>query len=202
MSFYAGAIKVLGPIFRFLFSIKSVEGVENIPTDKGMLICANHTSFADPIILAAALRVPINFMGKAELFKIPILSSVIRAFGAFPVTRGGTDVTSLKITVKLIKEGRLVGMFPQGTRCPKVLPESTQVKSGAGLIVSRAECSVLPVYMKTKNNKTGIFRKTKVIIGKPIPYSEMGISENVVREYENASKHIFGKICALNGENE
>lgn len=200
MSFFTGAIKVLGPAIRFLFCVKEVKGVENIPSGQGMLVCANHTSFADPIIVIAAMRTPIRFMAKAELFKIPLLNLLIKAFGAFPVTRGGTDVGSLKNTVKLIKEENLVGMFPQGTRCPGVPAESTQVKSGAGLIVSRAECPVLPVYLKTKKNKTGFFRRTTVIIGKPIQYDEMGIKENVVREYESASEYVFKKICALNTE--
>ncbi len=200
MSFYTGAIKTLGGLARFVLGIKSVQGLKNIPKTGPALVCANHTAFVDPIILAAAMRLPIKFMGKAELFKIPVLSLIIRSFGAFPVRRGGSDVTSLKTTVKLLKSGEFVGMFPQGTRCPNVAPETTEVKSGAGLILSRAECNVIPVYIKTKNNKAGFFKRTTVIIGKPIEYSSLGITEGIKREYEEAANKIFRTICELDKE--
>ena len=127
MSFYTGAIKVLGPAVRFLFGIRRIDGIENIPKGGG-LVCANHTSFADPIVIAASLKMPVKYMGKAELFKIPILKSVIKAFGAFPVKRGGADPGAIRTAETLLKSGELVGIFPQGTRCPGVPIEEASVK--------------------------------------------------------------------------
>ena len=196
MSFYKRAIKILGPCFRFLLNIKSVQGIENIPEDGG-LICANHTSLFDPIVLAAALKKPIKFMGKAELFKVPVLSSVIRAFGAFPVKRGGADAASLRLAQRLLKDGEYVGIFPQGTRYPKVDPKETEVKMGVGLIAGRSHCRVIPVYIKTPKNKTGLFRKTHVIIGKPIENEDFSFKEETMKEYESAAKLIFETVCSL-----
>lgn len=202
MSFYTGVIKIFGGFARFILGVREVRGLENLPESGPALVCANHTAFVDPIILAVALRRPIKFMGKAELFKIPVLNLIIKSFGAFPVTRGGTDVTSLKTTVKLLKDGEFVGIFPQGTRCPHVPPESTSVKSGAGLILSRAECDAIPVYIKTKKNKAGFFKRTAVIIGEPIKYDTLGINEGIMREYEDAANKIFKTICGLDKEAE
>lgn len=196
MSFYTGAIKVLGPVVKFLFSVKKIEGLENLPDDGG-LVCANHTSFADPIVLSVALRKPIKYMGKAELFKIPILNLIIKGFGAFPVKRGGADPASLRTAEKLLNDGEFVGVFPQGTRCPKVPFEQTEVKVGAGLISYRSGCRVIPVFMKTPKHKLSLFRKTYIVIGKPIENSEFDFIDGTVKEYEAASKRIFEDICAL-----
>ncbi len=196
MSFYTGAIKVLGPVVRFLFSVKKIEGIENIPDDGG-LVCANHTSFADPIVMAAVLKKPIKYMGKAELFKIPVLSSLIKAFGAFPVKRGGADPTALRTAEKLLKEGEFVGVFPQGTRCPGVALEQTSAKNGVGIIAYRSKCRVIPMYIKTKKNKVGLFRKTHIIIGRPIENDEFNFKDGTAKEYEEAAKRIFSDICLL-----
>lgn len=196
MSFYTGAIKVLGPAVRFLFSVKKIEGLENIPADGG-LVCANHTCFADPIVIVAAIKKPIKYMGKAELFKIPVLKSVIKAFGAFPVKRGGADSTAIRTAETLLRNGELVGMFPQGTRCPGVPIEESSIKNGAGLIAYRSGCRVIPVYIKTKNNKVGLFRRAHIIIGKPIENDEFNFKDGTAKEYEEATNRIFTDICVL-----
>lgn len=196
MSFYTGAIKVLGPAVRFLFGVRKIDGIENIPNGGG-LVCANHTSFADPIVIAASLKMPVKYMGKAELFKIPVLKSVIKAFGAFPVKRGGADPGAIRTAETLLKSGELVGIFPQGTRCPGVPIEEASVKNGAGLIAYRSGCCIIPVYIKTKNNKVGFFKRTHVIIGKPIENSEFGFTDGTSKEYEMASNRVLADICAL-----
>ena len=196
MSFYTGAIKVLGPALRFLFAVKKVEGLENIPTDGG-LVCANHTSFADPIIIAAAIKKPVKYMGKAELFKIPVLNWVIKAFGAFPVKRGGADPASIRTAETLLKNGEYVGIFPQGTRCPGIAFEQSSIKNGAGIIAYRSGCRIIPVYIKTRKNKAGLFRRSHIVVGKPIENSEFEFSDGTSREYEKVSKRVFESICQL-----
>lgn len=181
-----------------LFGI-SVEGRENIP-DGGAIVCSNHTSMFDPIILTAALGQNVCYMAKAELFKIPVFRSLIKAFGAYPVNRGGADVKSLKTTVGLINDGEKIGIFPQGTRMPKKSPAPEQAKGGVGLIAYRSQADVLPVLLKTKKNKTGLFRKTKVIIGKPIPFSSLGFEKGTPKEYESAARTIFEQVCVLGDE--
>ncbi len=196
MSAYSKLYKVLAKPLRRVFSLK-VEGETDFDSSKGYLLCANHTGLLDVIVLAVSLRRQPRFMGKKELFKIPVLKQLITALGAFPVDRGGSDVGAIRKTISLIENGELVGMFPQGTRHPHVDPRTTEVKNGAGMIAYRAKCDVIPVYIKTKNNRTMLFRKTTVVFGASIPYDEFGFTDGGTKEYKAASELIFDRICEL-----
>jgi 1-acyl-sn-glycerol-3-phosphate acyltransferase len=200
-SFYNFIRGTFGGIVRLIFRIRVVNP-EKEPASGSYLICANHTGLSDVIIMVAALRhQKVHFMAKKELFKIPLLSSLIRAIGAFPVDRKGSSVAAIKTAISLVKDGNSVGVFPQGTRCPHVDPRSTEVKSGVGMIAYRAGCAVLPIYLKTKKNKTGLFRRTRCIIGDPITREELGFKEGGSDEYDVAAARIFDRICTL-GEND
>ncbi|MBX6395282.1 MAG: 1-acyl-sn-glycerol-3-phosphate acyltransferase, partial [Alicyclobacillaceae bacterium] len=102
--------------FQSIFPL-SVTGREHVPEHGGVLLCANHRSNWDPVILGLSLRRPIRFMAKEELFRVPGLSFLIRQLGAFPVRRGTADRAALRRAVHLIRdEGQIVGLFPEGTR--------------------------------------------------------------------------------------
>lgn len=188
-----------GPV-RGVFRIK-VTGRENLPKDgRGYLLCSNHTSLLDVFIIEASVDRQVKFMAKKELFSVPLLRRIIRACGAFPVNRGGADVESIKNTVRLIEDGDTVGVFPQGTRHPGKNPRDTEVKHGVGLISYRAKCGVIPVFVKTKKRQVKFFRKTEIIIGKPIGYEDLGFENGGMNEYKAAADRIFDTICTL-GEN-
>ncbi len=198
MDFYSTMIKIFAPPFRWLYRLK-VTGIENIPQEKGLLICANHTSMMDIAVLMATMTRRVNIMGKKEVFKVPLLGRFFRAMGAFPVDRGGSDVGAIKKTVSIIEGGGAVIMFPQGTRCKRVAPSDTKVKSGAGMIAYRSGCDVLPIFIKSKNNHLHPFGKSELIIGKPVTQAELGFEDGGKKEYEYAANKIFSEICALGG---
>ena len=200
-----GFYKVLHRVFatplRWLFNVR-LEGRENEPdADCAFLVCSNHISAWDAVWLYAALKhhKP-NFMSKAEIFKIPVLNSIVRFFGAYPVERGGADVASVRYTVELLKRGDCVGMFPQGTRCPGKDPYQTSVKSGVGMIAVRSQAPVLPVYIKTKNHKYSLFGRKTIIMGKIIPNQVIEEMHQSHQTYNNISHYIFDEICSLNSE--
>lgn len=193
---YAIFAKIVG----FLFQIHVV-GRENEPTEGGFVVCANHVSATDPVIICYAFRKhQIRFMAKKELFKIPLVSSLIKMLGAFPVDRGGGDVGAIKRSVAMVKEGKCMGIFPQGHRYPAVDPRTTPKKNGAALICTRAEADVVPAYIVRKNNTHRLFRKTWIIIGEPIPYGELKYDETQPGEYARITDEIFDRVCTL-GEN-
>lgn len=194
--FYRFICAGFGWIFRFFYRIHVV-GSENEPETGTYLVCANHISAVDPIMLTIALHRQVCFMGKKELFKIPGLAQLIRALGAFPVDRKSGDVSAVKHSIQLLKSGKNVGLFPQGTRHPGEDPRTTTVRNGAAMIAYRAEASVLPMYIHRKNNTPKLFRKTVVVIGKPIPFSEFGYDPEQKGEYNRISREIFDRICAL-----
>lgn len=196
LTFYEKVYKNLAKFIRKIFRA-GVTGSENEPESGGCILCANHTSLLDVIILAAMMKRQVRYMAKKELFKIPVIGSLIKALGAFPVDRGGNDVSSIKYTLSLVESGELVGMFPQGTRHPGENPRDTEIKNGVGMMVYRSKANVLPVFIKTKGNKTQLFRKTEIIVGELIKYEDLEYSSGGQQEYKRASDYIFDKICTL-----
>lgn len=187
---------------RFLCHMK-VRGKENEPTrDEGAyLVIANHRSWADPIYLCAALKhQQPHFMAKKELFKIPLLNLLIRALGAYPVNRGGADVSAIKHTIEMLKADVAVGMFPQGHRYNGVDARETPIKTGAAMIALRADTKVLPVYIKVKNNRLRFLCKKEIIIGKPVTVAEMGYDPEAPGEYQRIAELLFERVCTLGDE--
>ena len=183
---------LLSGIVGLIFRIKVI-GRENEPDEGGFVVCANHISATDPIMICYAFKKhQIRYMAKKELFKIPILRGFFKSLGAFPVDRGGNDVGAIKTAIKEVADGRCVGIFPQGHRYPGVDPRTTPVKNGVGLIARRAGCGVVPVYIMRKNNTFRLFKKTYIIIGESIGAEELeGLDNTAVTEL------IFDRICTL-----
>lgn len=195
---YAKLRKVLAPIIKFVMRIK-VFGKENEPSEETpLLVCSNHVSWIDPILISVALHRKLRYMAKKELFGIPLVKNLIKSFGAYPVDRKNSDVGAIKNTISFLKDkGDSVLMFPQGTRCAGKEPKETKIRNGVGMIWSRTEVSVLPVHIKVKKYKVIPFRKINIIIGKPIAYSVNEESGTDKKEYLKMSQLIFDKICEL-----
>lgn len=193
---------LLGAPIRFFTRIH-VKGWENEPPaeEGACLIICNHLTWRDPIMLCAVLKhhQP-HFMGKKELFRIPVLSQLLRALGAYPVDRGGADVGAIRYTISLLKDDVPVGMFPQGHRYNGQDPRKTDVKKGAAMIATKAGVPVLPMYIKVKGNRARLFCRKEIIIGKPITVAEMAYDPEASGEYERITKLLFERVCALGDE--
>lgn len=184
------------------FNIKVI-GREKEPDASGFMVCANHTSATDPVVICYAFRKhQIRFMAKKELFKVPVVNWLVGLMGAFPVDRGGGDVGAIKKSVNMIKDGECMGIFPQGHRYPEVDPRTTETKNGAALICTKAEADVVPVYISRKNNCHKLFRRTYVVIGDPIPYESLGYDKEGTGEYNRITEVIFDRICSIGEEFE
>lgn len=149
---------IIWPLYRV-----HVVGIENIPKDEGYILCANHKSGFDPIFLAIAFPPQINFMGKKELFENKFLAVLLKAFGVFPVDREGRDLASLKNSIKLLKEEKTLGIFPEGTRTNNIAREN--MKDGVAYIALKAKKDILPVEIISTYKP---FRKSYVYINEVI----------------------------------
>lgn len=196
--FYFGLRRVVGPFIRFFSRVK-VHGKENIPKEGGYLLCANHIAVRDVLLIYSTCHREIKFIAKKELFSVPIVGSAIKALGAVKLDRGGTDVAAMRKSVDLLNEGEIVAIFPQGHRYPAVDPGTTPIKSGAGMIAYRSGCDVIPVFIKTKGNKYGFFKKTELFYGAPIKNSSLGFTNGGKDEYNAATNMIFDEILKLGG---
>ena len=131
---------VVKPLMRMWFRIK-VEGGEHVPERGPVILASNHRSNMDPVLLASALKRPVAFMAKAELFVGP-LGWIMRWIGQFPVKRGGIDREALRRTDAVLARGSMLGLFPEGTRGDG---RFSAVHPGLAYIVVRQRCPVLPV---------------------------------------------------------
>ena len=195
-----GVLKaVIGPIIKFCMRVKTF-GADNEQKDGALIVCANHTAMFDVLSLAVSFKRQLRFLAKKELFKIPLLSQLISALGAYGVDRGKGDVAAIKKTLSILEEEEIVAMFPQGTRYKGIDPAKTEVKNGVGMMVYRSKADVQPVFIRVKNYKYRFLRKKEVIIGKPIKYEEFGFTNGGSEEYERAAKMVFERILALRYE--
>ena len=198
MSFYSVAHKCLGGLFRFVYRMK-ITGKENEPAEGPVLVCANHLSNHDVVVLGAALNRPVRYFAKAELFKVPVVAQLVKALGAFPVERGNASSASaaIKNTLHLLENDEMVGIYPQGARYIGIDPRTTDVKGGVGMIAHHSHATVLPVLIRTKTWKIKFFRRTWVTIGKPIPFEELGMTGARGADFLKASELIFSKITEM-----
>lgn len=140
--YYLFKWSVVSPMLGLYFRGR-VYGAEQVPTTGGLVVVANHASDFDPPLLSAAVRRPVSYMAKEELFNVPVLSQAIRLYGAYPVKRGSADRSAIREALKQLDQGWAVGIFLQGTRTADGrIPEP---KIGAALIAAKAQVPLLPV---------------------------------------------------------
>lgn len=192
---YSFARAVLIPIFLFLYNYR-VTGRENVPKDGAYIVCANHATLIDPIFVGISIPHRMHFMAKAELFKNSFLRALMNGLGAFPIKRGEADIKSIKTSLKILSSGKVLALFPEGTRnkTDEVLAEP-----GIALLAIKSKVPVVPVAIKS-NYK--FFKRTKVIIGKPIEFTEYQGKKLLNEDYLNISLDIMNNINELKRDAE
>ncbi len=143
-------------LFRFFFMLFcrwEVKGAENLPLQGPVLVIANHSSYWDPLVIACALDREVHFMAKRELFNYPVFGYLIRKVGAFPVAREKIDRAALKRALTLLKEEKVVGIFPEGTRSKT--GELLTPLPGAAFIARKAHAPVCPIALRRKKRIFG-----------------------------------------------
>ena len=147
----------------------TIHGAENIPEEAPYMIIANHQSFFDAVAVVHAVKKhEISFMGKKELLKYRITNWFFTNMHCIPVDRGNTDMGALRASMKTLREGGVLGIFPEGTRHKQGVMED--LESGAALIALRSGVPVIPVYITPKFH---FFRRMHLYIGKPIEQQDL-----------------------------
>ncbi|APW60694.1 lysophospholipid acyltransferase family protein [Paludisphaera borealis] len=116
-------------------------GRRNMPATGGVMLVSNHLSYLDVFLLGNGIERPLNYVARSTLF-LPILGPLIRSVGAFPIQREGMGASGMKETLKRLRAGGIVTLFPEGTRSPD--GEIAPLKAGIALLVARAGVPVVP----------------------------------------------------------
>lgn len=167
MTFYTFARSVVAGFIKPWYRIEVI-GLEHLPKDGGVLLCTNHIHNFDPLVVGISTPRPVHFMAKEEIFKVPVLGNVVRKCNAFPVKRGMGDREALRAGLKILKEGNVFGLFPEGTRSKT--GEIGKGLSGAGFFALRTDADVVPCAIIGPYKSFG---KLKVVYGKPIAMEDM-----------------------------
>ena len=166
MNLYGMAKTTLLPLTRALFDVRTV-GEARVPQTGPLVVAANHRSYLDPPLLGTYFPRTINFMAKRELFRIFGLGWLIAQWHAFPVDRDRADLGSIRRALKILKDGGVVGIFPEGTRN---LAGEAQARGGAVLLAATARCPIVPVALVNTHLAVRRLRSSKVEvrIGEPM----------------------------------
>ncbi|MBT2726300.1 1-acyl-sn-glycerol-3-phosphate acyltransferase [Bacillus sp. ISL-75] len=193
MTFYAFARSVVYGVFKPWYRIEAI-GREQFPKEGGVLLCSNHIHNFDPMVVGIMAPRPIHYMAKEEIFSVPVLGNIVRKCNAFPVKRGFNDREALRTGLKLLKDGHVFGLFPEGTRSKT--GELGKGLSGAGFFALRSTAAVVPCAIIGPYRS---FRKLKVVYGQPIDLEEMRKEK---ASAEQVTELIMSKIEKLKKEHQ
>jgi 1-acyl-sn-glycerol-3-phosphate acyltransferase len=161
---------LIGMPLRYLFFRAEVVGLDNIPRSGGAVLVANHLSNFDPGLIGTTMKRRIRFMAKQELF-VPGLGLLLRLHGDFPVRRLERDTAAVRKAQEVVREGDILGMFPEGTRSK--IGSMNHAHPGTALIALRTGVPIIPAAItgteKIRNLQTILFTrpKARVVYGKP-----------------------------------
>ncbi|MBR6789903.1 MAG: 1-acyl-sn-glycerol-3-phosphate acyltransferase [Oscillospiraceae bacterium] len=183
MTFYVLARWVVLQFSKLLYKV-TYEGTEKVP-DGGFVLCSNHISLFDPIFVAVKLKPQCHFMAKEELFRNKALGLLLKALGAFPVSRGKGDTGAIDHAADLVKNGRVVGIFPEGTRSKT--GELMKLKSGAVVVAAQTGCGLQPCVIK-KGEKRFLRTPVTVRYGDFITHEQLGITDRSPSQIRSANR--------------
>ena len=183
--------KLVRAFMRIIFKIE-IRGSENLPKEGGCMLCCNHLSMWDPVLISCFMSRKISFIAKEELKKVPFVGGVLKGADTIFIKRNTSDLAAIKASMKAIGDGRVLGIFPTGTREKK--DPAAKPKSGAALIAAKTGAIVVPVAI---NATYKIFSKVEVTIGEPIDYSECKGKKMNSEQLDKMAYEIYDKIVEI-----
>lgn len=172
--------RVVAPVVRVVYRLE-VRGQEHVPPVGPLVIAANHDSVLDPFVLAAAISRPTRYLGKAELWRVPLLRLWLDNIEAIPVERGRSDAGAIESAVAALEAGEVVGIFPEGG----VAREGPWLRGAARMALATG-ASLLPVRLLETRKALGRgqvgFPRLAALIGEPIAVERASPTAELARE--------------------
>ena len=183
----------------FVGKIK-VRGRRNIPKKGSIVLASNHFGYFDPFLLVHGIRKPIDFIMQKELGIEPHFLFAPMIYGAIMIDRNKVGPSTIKESLKSIKNGKILGIFPEGGITSPVL---TKAKPGAIYLASVSKATILPVSIRGaskawENIFKGVRSRIYINIGKPFgPFDIKGTKDEKTFKLERSSKELMCRIAAL-----
>ena len=153
--------------FKILYPTKII-GKKNLPKGK-CIIASNHTSNLDAVVFALNTWEKKYYLAKKELFKNKFMAFFLKKFGAIKIDRQTSDISAIKNSLKVLKKGKKLVIFPEGTRVNNENMELGEVKQGVSLFAIKAKSQIVPMFILRKPK---LFRHNKIFIGKPFSLAD------------------------------
>ena len=173
-----------------------VEGTEFIPKEGALLFCGNHRSYLDPPIIEVTSKRELHFLAKEELYKNKFLKFLSNFFSTIPVKRNDKDIEAIKTSLKALKKGECIALFPEGTR--NGLEKGEKVKEGVAFLSLNSDAKVIPVGISGGEKP---FKKVVVHYGKPLDFSEYKNRKKEKEILEKVTANIMDEIIMLTNKN-
>lgn len=184
-----------------IFHRFEIKGLDNVPATNSFILASNHLSFLDPPLVGCKVKRNLHYFARDSLFNGP-LGYLIRRLNSIPVNRGQLDLSTLKSTLKVLRDGNPLLVFPEGTR--SLDGTMGKGKKGLGLLVIKSKCPVLPVRIKGSFEILGkgkvvprIGRKLSISYGSLITYDSLCPSPVDKGSYEQISNRVMNEISKL-----
>ncbi len=178
-------------------------GAKHIPMTGGVIIAANHVAYVDPPFIGSVCPRELFYLAKAELFSNALFGKLLRKVNAIPINRGAFDRRAITQAVRLLKEGKALLFFPEGTRSRD--GNFLEPKLGVGMIAREAGVPIVPAYISNSGNLLNCFLKRKrLIIGfdKPIRKDWLAQVPKSKEGYKIIGREIMTSIGELRGKIE
>ena len=179
----------------FRMEITGEENKTKAGENGGFIICANHVNFLDAVAVVVFSKEKIRFIGKYDLAKVGIIRWLEHLFDVIPIKRNTQDIEAMKRCLKALKNGEILGIFPEGTR--RGMAKNQKVKNGAAFMAIRSGVPVVPVGISGDFKPFG---KVKIKYGEPIDMSKYKIKGQEKEGQEMATKEIMDKIVMLTND--
>ncbi len=187
---------IIGFLLKILFRVK-IYGKENMPKEGALIVAMNHKSLWDGPLAATVLPRQFAIMAKKELFKIPVLKSILKWAGVFPVNRGTGDLGAVKAALSALKKGLAMAIFPEGTRVKG--KKEHKAKAGFVMIANKTGAPIIPVAIVGRYIP---FYGIKLYIDKPIYVKGEGDEKLTGEQMQEISDYLLQKILSAAGISE
>jgi 1-acyl-sn-glycerol-3-phosphate acyltransferase len=188
----------LNLVEKVLFGFR-VKGREQIPSTGPVIIASNHISYCDPPVVGSGVPREVYFLAKEELFKNRLFGWLIRSYNAIPLRRSTGDIGAFRKSVGLLKQGKAVLMFPEGTR--SLSGRLLSPKPGVGMIASLTSAPIVPAHVSGTNRLAdALLRRSRleVAFGRPLNASDIeDRSGDSKQRYLSITKEVMERIADL-----